>query len=385
MANDTNSSPSHGVGPTRTTSSNSRQSTTRKEVMPAPVPAMYWSKVKTYGAGPKNIRSHTMNVIGDYIYVFGGWDNKTCYNDVYVFDSDSMHWSLAKALGDIPPACRAHSATVIDRKLFIFGGGDGPDYFNDLYIFDADSYVWTKPQVTGELPGHRRAHSCFAYEGSLYLFGGGDGARALNDVYKLDIGSQTVTIPTASRDDSHVSLGRGNTSIDHATVTTYHWTRLTTQGKSPNARGYHTSNLIQDKLLVFGGSDGMACFSDIFILDLPTLNWSQVDCQPADIKRLAHTATQVGSYLFVISGHDGHRYSNDILLLNLVTMNWETRRIYGACPQARAYHATVLHDSRLFLHGGFDGHSLFSDMYILDLSGYAYLPQVTDFELAMLR
>ncbi|KAJ1929462.1 hypothetical protein IWQ60_001143 [Tieghemiomyces parasiticus] len=384
----------------------------KKGPTPAPVPAMYWSQVKTFGVSPKKIRSHTMNVIGDYIYIFGGWDNRACYNEVFVFDSDSMHWSVAKASGDIPPPCRAHSSTVVDRKLYIFGGGDGPNYFNDIYIFDADTLIWTKPKVTGENPGSRRAHSSFAYNGNLYLFGGGDGAKALNDVYILTITPiDSEPSPTHHRPSHSTSSGGGGGSISarnlahdgtngtagtahltgtnaltsaSATAATYHWSRLETTGEPPAPRGYHTSNLIQDKLLVFGGSDGVTCFADVHILDLTTLTWSTVDCQPP-IKRLAHTATQVGSYLFVIAGHDGHHYSNEILLLNLVTMNWETRRVYGAHPPARAYHTTVLHDSRLFLHGGFDGHSLFTDLYVLDLSGYAYLPQVTDFELAMLK
>ncbi|KAJ1990672.1 hypothetical protein H4R33_001622 [Dimargaris cristalligena] len=404
--NEMNASPSLGgtgpvsvapLKPEPTLSLNTRQ-LSKKGSAPAPVPAMYWSRVKTYGTGPKKVRSHTMNVIGDYIYIFGGWDNRCCYSEVFVFDSDSMHWSVAKAAGDIPPPCRAHSSTVIDRKLYVFGGGDGPNYFSELYIFDADTLLWSKPKVSGEAPGPRRTHTSFAYDGALYLFGGGDGTRPLNDIYKLTITPHAPRVPTGNsstagpiRSHSYNStIGHNqhtpaatNGSLDAPTFT-YHWSRLNTEGTPPRARGYHTNNIIQDKLLVYGGSDGNTCFDDIHILHLPTLTWTQVDCQPP-IVRLAHTATQVGSYLFVIGGHDGNQYSNEILLLNLVTMNWEIRRVYGAHPTGRAYHAAVLHDSRLFLHGGFDGQSVVSDLYVLDLSGYAYLPQVTDFELALLR
>ena len=42
-------------------------------------------------------------------------------------------------LGDLPPPCRAHTAILVDRKLFIFGGGEGPTYYNDLYILDTST------------------------------------------------------------------------------------------------------------------------------------------------------------------------------------------------------------------------------------------------------
>lgn len=45
----------------------------------------------------------------------------------------------------------------------------------------------------------------------------------------------------------------------------------------------------------------------------------------------------------------------------------------------RGYHASVLADSRLWVFGGFNGTNYFDDVYILDLAGAAYLPQVTSF------
>ena len=46
------------------------------------------------------------------------------------------------------------------------------------------------------------------------------------------------------------------------------WSKLQTEGMPPIARGYHTSNLVKDKLIVYGGSDSHECFSDVYILDL---------------------------------------------------------------------------------------------------------------------
>jgi hypothetical protein len=58
-------------------------------VDPAPAPAMYWSKTRTHGKPPKAIRAHTVNLVGELMYVFGGCDAKTCFNAVLIFDAGS--------------------------------------------------------------------------------------------------------------------------------------------------------------------------------------------------------------------------------------------------------------------------------------------------------
>lgn len=210
---------------------------------------------------------------------------------------DTLTWSKPKTSGQIPPPCRAHSCTTVERdlgngkksySLYVFGGGDGPNYFNDLYVLNIDTLTWTKPKTEGEPPSPRRAHTTCIWNQKIIVVGGGDGARALADVHMLDVS------------DPHVLK----------------WSKLKPEGHPPIARGYHTSNLVKDKLIIFGGSDGHECFSDVHVLDLETNRWNQIDLDRA-VPRLAHSATQVGSYVFVFGGHDGSRYSNDVLLLNL--------------------------------------------------------------------
>ncbi|PKY39491.1 galactose oxidase [Rhizophagus irregularis] len=320
-------------------------------VDPAPAPAMYWSKARTHGKPSKALRAHTVNLVGELMYVFGGCDAKTCFNSILIFDADTMYWNRARTIGDPPPICRAHSSTLVDKKLFIFGGGDGPTYFNDLFIFDTDVLEWIKPKTSGNIPSPRRAHTSAYYNNHLYIFGGGDGFKALNDVYILNISDLNNLV----------------------------WQKLEPKGRPPISRGYHTTNLVGSKLVVYGGSDGHECFSDVYVLDLESNTWIQA--VEKSYPRLSHTATQVGSYLFIVCGHDGSKYTSEVLLLNLVTMEWERRKVYGTPPSGRGYHTTVLYDSRLFVFGGYDGHSVFDDVYVLDLSACAYLPQITNFQL----
>ncbi|KAL7334693.1 hypothetical protein PS15p_200283 [Mucor circinelloides] len=341
-------------------------STTNAVAAPAPAAGMYWSRTLTYGRGPSRpLRAHTANLIGEKLYVFGGCDTSLCFNTLYILDMDTMTWSKPRTINQQgPPPCRAHSCTVVERdlgsgkrshQLYIFGGGNGPDYFQDIYVLDVETLVWSKPNIEADTrPSKRRAHTTCLWDDKIIVIGGGDGARALDDVHMLDI------------------------SNPHAQV--LRWEKLQTSGSPPPARGYHTSNLVKDKLVVFGGSDGHDCFEDVHVLDLVKKRWSQIDLD-RKIPRLAHTSTQVGSYVFVIGGHDGRRYSQEVLLFNLVTMSWEARKVYGVAPNPRGYHTTVLYDSRLYVLGGYDGKNVFDDVHMLELSACAYLPQITNFEI----
>lgn len=100
--------------------------------------------------------------------------------------------------------------------------------------------TWSKPLIHGTPPSRRRAHTTIHYHNLLLIFGGGNGSHALNDLHALDLS-----------DLSHLV-----------------WRELETKGEKPIARGYHSMTRVGDKAVVFGGSDGTECFSDLFLLDL---------------------------------------------------------------------------------------------------------------------
>lgn len=105
-----------------------------------------------------------------------------------------------------------------------------------------DTLIWTKPKIEGDPPSPRRAHTTCIWNQKIIIVGGGDGVRALANVHTLD-----VSDPQSLK-----------------------WYAVRALGNLPIARGYHTSNLVKDKLVVYGGSDGHECFSDVHVLDLGT-------------------------------------------------------------------------------------------------------------------
>ena len=199
-----------------------------------------------------------------------------------------MQWTHPEMSGEIPPPLRAHTATLVDRKLVIFGGGQGAHYFDDVYVLDTTMRRWTKPNPARPdmlKPAPRRAHTAVYYRGKTWIFGGGNGMTALNDVWTLEI----------------------------TPANEYIWEPVKISGPKPSCRGYHTANLIGSIMVVVGGSDGKECFSDMWYLNLETLEW-RTNKLAEPHRRLSHSATRVGSYLFIFGGHDGTEYLNDVLV-----------------------------------------------------------------------
>lgn len=337
---------------------------TAPDVDLAPASGMYWSRAPVSGAPHPPFRAHTATLIGSSIYVFGGCDSGACFNDLYIFDGDSFHWSKPHVVGDIPVPLRAMTCTAVGKKLVVFGGGDGPAYYNDVYVLDTVNFKWTKPRIVGDqIPSKRRAHTACLHKNGIYVFGGGDGVRALNDIWRLDVSDMTKMSWKLVSDPERGGPGKS-------------------RELRPKARGYHTANMVNNNLIVFGGSDGGECFNDVWVYDVEVGVWKCANL-PVAYRRLSHTATIVGSYLFVIGGHDGNEYSNEVLLLNLVTMAWDKKEIYGLPPSGRGYHGTVLYDSRLFVIGGFDGGEVFGDVFMLDLGVHAYYSQISHFSIVV--
>ncbi|WWC67187.1 uncharacterized protein I206_101094 [Kwoniella pini CBS 10737] len=326
-----------------------------KNVPRAPASSMYYSPVPFHGKPPNQaLRAHSGTLVGERIWVIGGVDKSNCWRGVAWFDTESLLWSTIDTMGEQFPPLRAHTTTLVGDKLFIFGGGDGPSYSNEVWILETVTHRFSRPPIgtsKSPIPPPRRAHTTVLYRNFLVVFGGGNGQAALNDVWALDISD----------------------------LNNLHWQEWKTKGDVPQKKGYHTANLVGDKMIVFGGSDGHASFADIHILNLQTRIWTLIS---TDVKhnRLSHTSTQVGSYLFIIGGHNGQTYAQDVLLFNLVTLQWESKSPRGVIPPGRGYHVALLHDARIYISGGYNGESVFDDLWTLDLSAGAYLPQVTTFE-----
>lgn len=138
-----------------------------------------------------------MNLIGNEIYVFGGFSRDT-YNDLKVFDMGTTRWREVdtSTMRVIPDPRVSHTMVNYNDKMILFGGG-GPylanlhmmPSFNDIWMFETHNLMWTKLEGSG-IPPKKRMYHTSAVFGSLMLIHGGyssEGKIALSDFNLFDI------------------------------------------------------------------------------------------------------------------------------------------------------------------------------------------------------
>ncbi|XP_035257315.1 host cell factor 2 isoform X2 [Anguilla anguilla] len=162
-----------------------------------------WVVPETRGGGPCPRESHTAVVYcskGTYspkLYIFGGMRGQRL-SDLWQLDIETMTWSTPDTKGPPPLPRSLHSANVIGNKMYVFGGWvpvvnaeDRPNALgtewvctNSLCELNLDTLTWRtlrpeRQQEEGKACGPRaRAGHCTASIGSrLYVWSGRDGYR----------------------------------------------------------------------------------------------------------------------------------------------------------------------------------------------------------------
>ncbi|XP_068442650.1 host cell factor 2 [Clinocottus analis] len=172
-----------------------------------------WSIPETKGGGPSARESHTCvaytGLGSPKLYIFGGMQGCRL-DDLWKLDLDTMVWSMTETRGPTPFPRSLHSATVIGNKMYVFGGwiaAPEADKHNalqtdsvcsdSLSILSLDTLCWQTlcPESQGysesQLQSHgpqsddhyacrpkaRAGHCAVAVGSRLYIWSGRDGFR----------------------------------------------------------------------------------------------------------------------------------------------------------------------------------------------------------------
>eukprot|EP00388_Colpodella_angusta_P046021 GDKK01067989.1.p1 GENE.GDKK01067989.1~~GDKK01067989.1.p1 ORF type:complete len:605 (-),score=140.95 GDKK01067989.1:215-2029(-) len=161
-------------------------------------------------------------------------------------------------------------------------------------------------------------------------------------------------------------------------MATLRWNNIEKHGVAPQKRAAHISQMVGDKLVVFGGWNGQAPLNDIHVFDFDSQSWircafaSNVVVSP----RNNHAGESMGNQIFIHGGHDGNVWLDDFYVLDFtdVVKNHSDRVVasrpstYGNAPSPRACHSLTRIGDRLVVFGGYDGKTCFNSLHILDLN-----------------
>ncbi|XP_009619480.1 acyl-CoA-binding domain-containing protein 4-like isoform X2 [Nicotiana tomentosiformis] len=271
------------------------------------------------------------------------------FGAVSVYDQ----WVSPTVSSPRPKARYEHGAAVIDDKMYIFGGNYNGRYLSDLQALDLKSWTWSRVEVNtagGEASPAPVAplagHSLVPWEGTKLISIGGHMRNPSENVQVMVFDLQMRT-----------------------------WSTLKTYGKTPVSRGGHSVTLVGTSLVIFGGQDaGRSLLNDLHILNLETMAWDEVDTlgiPPSP--RSDHAATiHAERYLLVFGGGSHTACFNDLHVLDLQTMEWSRPTQQGEIPSPRAGHAGVTVGENWFIVGGGNNKSGVSETVVLNMSTLAW-------------
>jgi len=382
-------------------------STSEKESAAISINTWAWSVPETIHPssdvpGPR--AAHSTNVIGNKMYVFGGWNGRAGLANLCVLDVDTLEWSVIPTTSTTPSSRNNHASFVHNSKLFIHGGHDGKQWLADLHYFDTSALqrvpdgTWKGAGAPGtRLGGLSSSHELVSVDGSGSSFGniinnnssggssassgsGGGGGNSHSGEWVQPLVTGDRPSPRACHTMSVLGAkaymvggydgDRCFNDVDVLDLDTMSWLRPSVQGTLPQPRNAQTVTVVGRRLILFGGHSGNRHLSDLHIFDTKTYRWSQPDVKGLSPPGLrGHTANLLGSRIFLFGGYDGRGRSNDLYLLDTETFKWEHPGSNDSTPSGRQRHtASLVHNKHLFILGGFDGTKWLSDLHVLDVS-----------------
>ena len=78
-------------------------------------------------------------MVGKRIFVLGGRNGNTFFNDIWVFDTETEQWQQLQAHASLSPRAY-HTATLVrDCELWVIGGSDKDVMYGDVHMFNTDT------------------------------------------------------------------------------------------------------------------------------------------------------------------------------------------------------------------------------------------------------
>lgn len=252
----------------------------------------------------------------------------------------------------------------------MFGGDtkvEETDILDDnMYLLNTNTLKWTVPQPVGPRPSGRYGHTISTIGSTLYVFGGQCDDHFFDDLVSYDL--STLQSPNSK------------------------WNFIKPNSPSPPPRTNHTMITFDEKLYLFGGTDGKLWYSDTWCFDPRTLLWSQLDCAgyiPSPCE--GHSATIVGDIMYVFGGRSSEgKDLGSLSALKIHSRKWFSFQNMGPGPSPRSGHSmTAFAGHKVLIMGGecpeFDpldptGQEIASTnfVYVLDTSRINYPPSANE-------
>jgi len=100
--------------------------------------------------------NHTTSLHENSVVLFGGHGGisyqRKAFNDTWILNLDNARWTELACHGNPPPARSGHESFSKDGCVFIFGGWNTESQFNDLFMLDIENKDWSDVDLSWSVP-----------------------------------------------------------------------------------------------------------------------------------------------------------------------------------------------------------------------------------------
>ncbi|KAH6854906.1 hypothetical protein B0I37DRAFT_42407 [Chaetomium sp. MPI-CAGE-AT-0009] len=290
-----------------------------------------------YGAAVNSVSSKE----GD-IYVMGGLINSsTVKGDLWLIEAGGNMSCYPLATTAEGPGPRVgHSSLLVGNAFIVFGGDtkiEETDVLDEtLYLLNTSTRQWSRALPTGPRPSGRYGHSLNILGSKIYVFGGQVEGYFMNDLAAFDLNQ--LQMPNNRWEMLIASSDSGSPA----------------QGKLPPARTNHSVVTFNDKLYLFGGTNGFKWFNDVWCYDPMTNLWSQLDCIGyIPSPREGHAAAIVDDVMYIFGGRTEEGADlGDLAAFRITSLRWYTFQNMGPSPSPRSGHSMTAVGKTVVVVGG---------------------------------
>ncbi|KAF4589558.1 Kelch-type beta propeller [Ophiocordyceps camponoti-floridani] len=285
-----------------------------------------------YGAAVNALSSKE----GD-IYMMGGLINSsTVKGDLWLIEAGGSMNCYPLATTAEGPCPRVGHASLLVGNAFIVYGGDTKIKDSDvldetLYLLNTSTRNWSLALPAGPRPAGRYGHSLNILGSKIYIFGGQVEGSFMNDLSAFDLNQ----LQKPSNRWEILVPGEASPKV-------------------PAPRTNHSMVTYNDRMYLFGGTNGFQWFNDVWCYD-PSLNsWTQLDCIgyiPAP--REGHAAALVDDVMYVFGGRTEEGSDlGDLAAFRISSRRWYTFQNMGPSPSPRSGHSMTTVGKWIVVLGG---------------------------------
>lgn len=234
------------------------------------------------------------------------------------------------------PGPRVGHASLLVGNAFIVYGGDtkieDADVLDEtLYLLNTSTRHWSRALPAGPRPSGRYGHSLNILGSKIFIFGGQVEGYFMNDLAAFD--------------------------LNQLQMANNRWEILLQSENSPSipaARTNHTVITYNDKMYLFGGTNGFEWFNDVWCYDPAVNKWSQLDCIGyIPSRREGHAAALVDDVMYIFGGRTEEGTDlGDLAAFRISLRRWYTFQNMGPSPSPRSGHSMTTVGKSIVVLGG---------------------------------